>query len=141
VALATVNFSLTAPSRSGSITYVYDALGRLTGVVDPVGDTVTYTYDAVGNLLSIAHPSSILVAIIEFTPNNGPVGTSVTIYGTGFNTTASQNTVTFNGIVAAVTSATATQLVTTVPVGATTGPIIVTTPTGSATSSAPFIVR
>jgi YD repeat-containing protein len=119
---------------------IYDELGRLTGVVDPAGETATYIYDAVGNLLSISRQSSALVSIIEFTPNSGPAGTTVTIYGTGFSTTPSQNTVTFNGTAATVTSSTATQIVTTVPTGATTGPINVTTPTGSATSSASFTV-
>ena len=39
-----------------------------------------------------------------------------------------------------MTSASLTQLVVTVPSGATTGPIAVTTPTGSATSSTSFTV-
>ena len=80
------------------------------------------------------------VSILNFTPKSGPVGTTVTISGTGYSTTASQNTVTFNGIPATVTSASLTQLVVTVPSGATTGPIAVTTPTGSATSSTSFTV-
>src|SRR5581483_6408757 len=66
--------------------------------------------------------------------------TTVTLVGTGYSATASQNTVTFNGTAATVTSATTTQLVVTVPTGATTGPIAVTTPNGSATSSTPFTV-
>jgi len=125
---------------AAEITYVYDELGRLVGVVDPAGDAVTYTYDAVGNLVSIGRQSSALVSIIEFTPNKGPVGTAVTISGTGFSSTPSQNTVTFTGTVAAVTSSTPTQIVTTVPVGASTGSIAVTAPAGSATSSTPFTV-
>lgn len=128
------------PAAAADIVYVYDELGRLIATVDPAGDTVLYTYDAVGNLLSISRHSSAQVSIIDFTPKSGPVGTTVTIYGTGFSTTASQNTVKFNGTTATVTSATATQIVTKVPTGATTGPITVTTPTGSATSSAVFTV-
>ena len=71
------------------------------------------------------------VSIIEFTPDSGPVGAAVTIYGTGFSTTASQNTVTFNGVAATVTAATTTKISTSVPAGATTGPISVTTPSGT----------
>jgi YD repeat-containing protein len=37
-----------------AVAYVYDELGRLIAVSDPVGDTAAYTYDAVGNVISIA---------------------------------------------------------------------------------------
>src|SRR5882724_4311488 len=128
-------------AQSGSdITNVYDELGRLVAVIDSVGETAVYTYDAVGNLLSISRFNSSVVSIIHFSPNKGPVGTPVIIYGTSFSPTASQNSVTFNGIAATVTSATTTQIVTSVPSGATTGPIAITTPTGSATNSIPFAV-
>src|SRR5207249_9392305 len=91
-------------------------------------------------LLTIARQSAAVVSLLNFTPKSGLVGTTVTLYGTGFSTTG-QNTVTFfNGKVATVTSATATQIVTSVPAGATNGPITVTTPTGSATSSTSFTV-
>ncbi|MBI4490136.1 MAG: IPT/TIG domain-containing protein [Deltaproteobacteria bacterium] len=135
-ATTTVNFDL----EPATITYIYDKLGRLISVVDSAGDTVSYRYDAVGNLESISRQNSADVSIIEFSPGTGQVGTSVTISGTGFSPTASENTVTFNGAVATVTSATATQIVTSVPSGATTGPIAVTTPAGSATSSSAFTV-
>jgi YD repeat-containing protein len=125
---------------SNEITYIYDELGRLVGLVDPTGETVTYTYDAVGNVLSISRRSSAQVSIIEFTPNSGAIGTAVTIYGTGFSAIASENTVRFNGVVATVASSNATRIVTSVPAGATTGPISVTTPTGTASSTASFII-
>jgi YD repeat-containing protein len=136
----TVNFSLATVPPGNAIQYVYDELNRLVGAIDPAGETATYHYDAVGNLLSISRQSSSQVSIIEFTPISGLVGTTVTLYGTGFSATASENSVTFNGTAAAVSSSTATQIVTIVPAGATTGPIAVTTPSGSATSSAPFTV-
>lgn len=122
------------------ITYVYDDLGRLIAVIDLAGDTAVYTYDAVGNVLSISRFNSSVVSVIHFSPRKGPVGATVTIHGTSFSTTASQNTVTFNGTAATVSSASATQLVVTVPSGATTGPIGVTSPSGSATSTASFTV-
>src|SRR6266542_2728714 len=127
-------------AHAADITYVHDELGRLVGVVDPSGDTAVYTYDAVGNLLSISRHSSSAVSTIDFAPHSGPVGTTVTISGTGFSTTPSQNSVAFNGAAATVTSSTATQIVTTVPAAATTGPITVTTPGGSAASATPFTV-
>ena len=134
----TVNHSLEAVVL-GAIKYIYDEMGRLVAIITPT-EAATYTYDAVGNLLSISRGNSSQVSVIEFTPNGGPIGATVTIYGTAFSTTPSENTVTFNGVAANVTSATATQIVTQVPAGATTGPIVVTTPIGAATSNTPFVV-
>lgn len=125
---------------AADIVYLYDRLGRLIAVVDPASDTAVYSYDAVGNLLSIARQSSSTVAIVSFDPPSGPVGATVTIQGTGFSATPAQNTVTFNGVSATVSGASANQLVITVPPGATTGTIGVTAPGGSATSTASFTV-
>jgi len=131
------NFSLV---DAGPITNIYDESGRLLAVVDPSGETVTYKYDAVGNLLSISRSVSSQLSIIEFTPDKGPIGASVIIYGTGFSATPSDNTVKFNGTTATVTASTATQISTTVPVGATTGLLTVTTAGITASSSTPFTV-
>ncbi len=68
--------------------YVYDPLGRLVGVIDPAVGTARYTYDAVGNITSVTRPLPDVVSIIDFSPHQGPVGTQVTIYGTGFGTVA-----------------------------------------------------
>ncbi|MGZ3926360.1 MAG: beta strand repeat-containing protein [Mucilaginibacter sp.] len=69
-------------------------------------------------------------------PSSGLAGVSVTISGSNFNTTASGNTVKFNGFAATVTSATAGALVVTAPVGGSTGAITVTTIGGTATGPA-----
>jgi YD repeat-containing protein len=119
---------------------VYDEIGRLVSVTDPGANTATYRYDAVGNITAIERPGSASVSISEFTPNSAPVGTTVLIYGTGFSATPSSNAVTFNGSAATVTAASASQLTVTVPAGATTGPIGVTAPGGSATTSTSFTV-
>src|SRR4029079_1893372 len=132
--------AIAASAQTPTVRYVYDELGRLVAVIDQNGDAAVYNYDAVGNLLSITRKSSGRVAILEFTPNSGPVGTSVKLLGMGFSATPSQNTVTFNGTAATVTSSTANEIVTSVPSGATTGTIAVTTPSGSATSSTSFMV-
>lgn len=79
------------------------------------------------------------VAILAIAPDNGPVDTPVTITGSGLDAVAANNQVSFNGTAAVVVAATATTIQTIVPEGATTGPITVTTPHGSA-SSAPFTV-
>jgi hypothetical protein len=61
--------------------------------------------------------------ITNLSPTSGPIGTTVTITGTNFSTTVSNNTIWFGGVKATVTSATATSLVVIVPAGATHAPI------------------
>jgi len=66
-------------------------------------------------------------AITAFAPASGPLGATITINGAGFNADASQNQVTFNGVTAVVSAATATQLKVIVPAGAGDGKISVNT--------------
>ena len=84
--------------------------------------------------------------IASFAPPIGNSGgtasvppTTVTIAGTGFDVLANDR-VEFNGTLAPVTSATSTSISATVPANATSGPITIATPMGSATSSADFFV-
>ncbi|TAE90055.1 MAG: hypothetical protein EAY81_01310, partial [Bacteroidetes bacterium] len=56
--------------------------------------------------------------ITNVTPNNGAVGAPVTITGSNFSTTPANNIVYFGGVRSAVTSSTATSMVTTIPNGA-----------------------
>jgi YD repeat-containing protein len=140
VAVCLLACGLSAIPARADVRYVYDELGRLIAVIDTGGDTATYTYDAVGNILSIGRYASTTVNVISFVPGTGPIGTTVTISGTGFSTTPASNTVTFNGTSATVSSATTTQLVVTVPSGATTGLISVTAPAGSDASASSFSV-
>jgi YD repeat-containing protein len=127
-------------AQAQGVSYLYDDLGRLIAVVSPGVGTAVYAYDAVGNLLSITRYAATAVLIVDFTPKQGPVGTTVTIAGIGFSATPAQNTVRFNGTLATVSAATTTQLTVTVPAGATTGTISVTAPGGSSTSATPFTV-
>lgn len=78
--------------------------------------------------------------ITSFTPTDGVGAATVTITGTNFSTTATSNTVKFNGTAAVVTASTATSITTTVPVGATTGTITVAVGSNTATSTATFRV-
>jgi YD repeat-containing protein len=128
---------------TNQVQYTYDDLGRLTKVVDPNGNVATYTYDAVGNLLSISRsslPSPNALAILNFTPQQGGTGTTVTIQGQNFSATPGNNTVQFNGMAANVTAATTNSLTVIVPPGATTGPIKVSVGSSTATSSNNFTV-
>ncbi len=83
--------------------------------------------------------SSCAPTITSFSPSSGPVGTSVTINGSGFVGTSSAK---FNGTNAATFSwnPTGTQLTATVPSGATTGKISVTRGGATATSATGFTV-
>ncbi len=94
------------------------------------GFSVRCLKDAVGT----GQPS-----ITSFTPSSGPVGTSVTITGTGFSTTPANNFVWFGAAKATITAATSTQLTVTVPSGSTFQPISVTVNGLTAYSSNPFL--
>jgi len=78
--------------------------------------------------------------ISSFTPSSGIVGTSVTISGTNFSSTLSSNTVKFNGTTASLSSGNTTQLIATVPSGASTGKITVTVGANTVTSSGDFTI-
>ncbi|OJJ16557.1 hypothetical protein BKI52_32090 [marine bacterium AO1-C] len=106
--------------------------GKITVEVD--GKTTTSANDFV-----VIQPSSP-PTITGFTPNQASVGTNVTITGTNFSNNPSTNIVRFNGILATVTSATPTQIQTSVPTGATTGRITVEVGLETATSTTDFIV-
>src|SRR6266849_10075635 len=97
---------------SGNITYAYDVNGRLTAVVNPSGRAATYVYDAVGNVTSISNPTAA-VTLLGVSLNST---ICATIYGSGFSSTPSQNTVTFNGSSATVDFSTPTTIV--VPISA-----------------------
>lgn len=63
--------------------------------------------------------------ITSISPTEGPVGTSVTINGTGFSSTASENTVMFDSSSVPANSASEEKLNVSVPEDATTGPVSV----------------
>jgi YD repeat-containing protein len=134
----------TALAQDAAVQYVYDDLNRLVGVVDPQGNAAAYAYDSVGNLLSIerfadsGQPEPVRIWLIS--PRKGKVGTRVEILGIGFSATPALDAVAFTGAAATVLEASPNRLVTTVPGGATTGPITVTTPLGTATSTIVFRV-
>lgn len=118
-------------AQAQSVSYAYDADGRLSAVSDGSNNVAGYQYDQLGNLLAISRNTGVGFGVV---PSSGSVGTQVTLYGIGFNATPSQNTVKFNGTAATVSTATTTKLVVTVPGGASTGPISVTSLSGSGNS-------
>ena len=80
----------------------------------------------------------VLPTIKSISVSSGPVGTPVTVTGSGL-TQASK--LTFGGVKAVFTVTNDSTIATTVPTGAKTGKIAVTTPGGSASSSATFTVN
>src|SRR5262249_6824047 len=140
--------SLLAPARllaeTPSIYYVYDELNRLVAVVDQQGNAATYTYDAVGNIRRVdrfdASGPAGGVSISFFTPAAGAVGATVQIFGRGFGASIAQNFLFFDGHAAEIVAAAPNRLIARVPPAATTGPLSVATPIGSAKSQRAFRV-
>ena len=77
------------------------------------------------------------VPVIVSIPSSGTVGTAIVITGQNFT---GATAVAFNGVAASFTANSATQITATVPAAATTGPITVTTPGGTAQSATTFTV-
>jgi hypothetical protein len=78
---------------------------------------------------------AVTPTISSFTPTSGPVGTSVDIVGLNFT---GATIVRFNESLANYTVDSDSEIHATVPAGATTGPILVTTPSGTGASSSEF---
>jgi FG-GAP-like repeat/IPT/TIG domain/Secretion system C-terminal sorting domain/FG-GAP repeat len=89
-------------------------------------------------LLSIAVAAQPVIS--SFSPLSGPVGTVVTITGTGFNSTAINNLVFFGTIKATVSAATKTSITVTVPSGTSFEYISVINSFYTAYSSIPFLI-
>jgi gliding motility-associated-like protein len=127
-------------STATSITTTVPA-GATTGKI-----TVTVGGTTATSATNFTVTAGAVPTITSFTPTSGPIATTVTIMGTNFSTTPSNNTVKFfDGIdsyvvSAVVTASTATSITTTVPSGASTGRIKVTTAGGSVTSASNFTV-
>jgi YD repeat-containing protein len=95
-----------ACGQGGTTQYLYDANGRLTGVISPSGDAAIYHYDPAGNLTSIEHVGAGDFTVLSFSPQVGTIGDSVTLTGIGLDTASS---VSFNGVPAQIASATIPQ--------------------------------
>jgi hypothetical protein len=113
--------------------------------------TITFTPTAIGSrttTVTIANndsnenPYTFLIegtgtcatATNTITPLSGPVGTTVTVTASANNLTGA--TVTFNGVVAAVTQVSSTEIKVVVPAGATSGTLLTTNAAGCQASNA-----
>jgi len=100
------------------------ACGYYTGSV--TGGVLDGNYYAAGSLVGCDQPS-----IASMSPPSGPAGTEVALLGSNLAGTTS---VTFNGTAASFSALGAAQLRATVPASATTGPVVVAGPGGTATA-------
>ena len=102
--------------------------------IDGGGNELFWTlyWQYFGDPLAVAPP-----AITAFTPTSGPVGTTVTLSGSGFS---GATAVTLSGVAVAFSVNSDTQITATVLPGATSGPISITTLGGTTTSSTSFTV-
>lgn len=110
---------------TGAATSIFPNTGRITNTVPNVPN---------GGFIDVAISPTQLPAGPVFgsvAPTSGSPGATVFIAGSNFN----NSSVFFNGVKAQIQSETPTLLTVTLPQGATTGPITITTPAGTATSS------
>jgi uncharacterized repeat protein (TIGR03803 family) len=104
----------------------------------PSGETGIITVTTPSGTLSSSKQYRVTPKILTFTPLSGPVGTSVTIGGSGF---IQASAITLGGVkVTSFSVNSDSQVTITVPTGAKTGKIVLTTPGGKATSSKSFTV-
>lgn len=89
------------------------------------------------SLLPVRSALAVAPTVSSFDPTSGQVGTAVVISGSAFT---GSTQVSFNGTVAAFTVDSDTTISTTVPAGATSGPITVTNPDGPGVSGSSFTV-
>jgi len=77
------------------------------------------------NSNSVSFTVTEALSVTALSPTVGPVGSSVTITGTGFSASPGNSTVFFNGIPTTTTGWSDTQITAIVPTGTTTGPVSV----------------
>lgn len=138
------NISSPGSLTTGSFETKKDIAGSLGGnfilVGDVDGDGKPDIVSGGDNVLAIMQDLATAPTVSGFSPQTGPVGTTVTITGTNFSTTPVDNQVSFNGEAAVVTSSSSTSIDAVVPITAETGPISVTRYGLTATSAAIFTV-
>ncbi len=138
--LSIAGFLLLAAAQSlhgqtTSFRYFYDDAGELSGVLDSTGTLIQYTYDPSGNITQVTRstvPPSQL-SILNVTPSHTIGGSTLTILGQNFSAMAAGDIVMIGGVAATVISASATQLVVTVPTGTLGGQVSVTVGGSTAT--------
>jgi uncharacterized delta-60 repeat protein len=139
---------------SGVAPFMYSINGGVTYVAGPSAGYGFQNLAAGTYQLRLKDANGCVSAIVERTiqalncapvitsivPSSGPVGTTVTISGTGFDAVAANNDVYFGAVKATVVSATPTTITVKAPAGSTYGPITVTTNGRTGSLLQPFMV-
>ncbi|MFH5884766.1 IPT/TIG domain-containing protein [Halalkalibaculum sp. DA3122] len=121
--------------QTGEVQVELSGIAQNCAVDGPNPRNVVFETDNASTIFTV-NCSGPGLAITGISPESGPMGTEVTISGTGFSPTASENIVTFNGVRAELNSASETELAAVVPGDATTGPVNVTV--GNQTAEGPL---
>jgi hypothetical protein len=139
-----ITFSITNGTGSASVNsttgfITANSIGTVTLTVGSAGDA-NYHPASASQLITIA--SNIPTTISSFSPASGPISTTVTINGTNFASTPSNNVVFFGAVQATVLTASPSVLTVKVPYGANYQHISVTrlSTNSTAYSAKPFIV-
>lgn len=107
----TVKFGTTTATVTAA-----NAFGLTVTVPAGISGTQAVTVTA-GGQTSDSKNFDVLPAVSSLSTSSGLIGSSITLTGTGFDTTPANNTVRFGSTLATVTAATATSLTVTVPAG------------------------
>jgi hypothetical protein len=141
--------TLAGANLSGATAVKFNGLAAAFTVVSASQVTATVPSGATSGTVSVATPAGTATSatafavtaatptLSSFSPSGGPVGTSLTLSGSNLS---GATAVKFNGLAAAFTVVSAGRITAVVPVGATSGPISVTTPAGTASSAKRFRV-
>ena len=132
---------------TGATSVLFDGVPATPATVTATAITVFVPADASTGKLTVVTPSGsgqsagtfrVLPKITSLSPGSGPVGTSVTITGSGFTDVTA---VKFGGVAATSPSVDSDhQITAVVPAGATSGRVSVVTAGGTAFSAASFVV-
>jgi hypothetical protein len=117
--------------------YTVTSATRITATVPAGATTGPIGVGTAFGTVTSAGTFTVAPRITGFVPQSGEPGASVVITGSNFT---GATAVRFHGIAAAFHVDSSTQITATVPAGATTGPLAVTTPGGTATSTGTYTV-
>ncbi len=130
---------VTVSGGAGSYTYSWaPSGGTLANATNLSAGTYTVTIrdnNSCPVTTSFTITEQIVPKIANISQLNAPIGATLTLTGTGFNTTAANNVVFFGATAAIPTAATTTSITVTVPLGATYGPISVLNTTNGLSGS------
>jgi RHS repeat-associated protein len=116
---------------AGPAEYVYDAAGRLVGVVAADGESARYVLDGAGNVTSVERRPGGELAAFSIVPVAGRPGDVLTVHGTGLEQVTAA---TVGGASAAIASAAPTALTLEVPAGAVSGDVVLSSGASSLTA-------